>query len=75
VLGGAKLKEHAMRTSQKTWKPISTIGIDVGKNTWRGLIVTNTVHARRFIVVTGSIAKGRHDAVARFPYGRGRRQF
>ena len=29
----AKLKEHAMRTSQKTPENISTIGIDVGKNT------------------------------------------
>src|SRR6516162_8600729 len=32
--GGAKLKEHAMRTSQKTPEAISTIGIDVGKNTF-----------------------------------------
>jgi hypothetical protein len=30
--GGAKRKEHAMRTSQKTSETISTIGIDVGKN-------------------------------------------
>ena len=30
----AKLKEHAMRTSQKTPEAISTIGIDVGKNTF-----------------------------------------
>jgi hypothetical protein len=30
--GGAKRKEHAMRTSQKTLEAISTIGIDVGKN-------------------------------------------
>jgi hypothetical protein len=33
-LGGAKLKEHAMRTSQKTSATVSTIGIDVGKNTF-----------------------------------------
>ena len=33
-LGGAKLKEHVMRTSQKTPESISTIGIDVGKNTF-----------------------------------------
>jgi transposase len=32
--GGAKRKEHAMRTSQKTSETISTIGIDVGKNTF-----------------------------------------
>jgi transposase len=31
--GGAKLKEHAMRTSQKTPETITTIGIDLGKNT------------------------------------------
>jgi transposase len=30
----AKLKEHAMRTSQNTQETISTIGIDVGKNTF-----------------------------------------
>jgi hypothetical protein len=30
----AKLKEHAMRTSQNTPATISTIGIDVGKNTF-----------------------------------------
>src|SRR5713101_5250801 len=30
----AKLKEHAMRTSQNTPETISTIGIDVGKNTF-----------------------------------------
>jgi transposase len=42
----AKLKEHAMRTSQNTLNTISTIGIDVGKNTFhlvgldkRGVIV------------------------------------
>ena len=28
----AKLKEHAMRTSQKTPETIATIGIDLGKN-------------------------------------------
>ena len=28
----AKLKEHAMRTSQNTIETISTIGIDVGKD-------------------------------------------
>src|SRR5258705_7790032 len=35
----AKLKEHAMRTSQNTAESINTIGIDVGKNTfhWVGL--------------------------------------
>ncbi len=27
-----KLKEHAMRTSQKTPETIATIGIDLGKN-------------------------------------------
>ena len=32
--GGAKRKEHAMHTSQKTSETISTIGIDVGKNTF-----------------------------------------
>jgi hypothetical protein len=32
--GGAKRKEDAMRTSQKTSETISTIGIDVGKNTF-----------------------------------------
>src|SRR5262249_38604753 len=30
----AKLKEHAMRTSQNTAETINTIGIDVGKNTF-----------------------------------------
>jgi hypothetical protein len=30
----AKLKEHAMRTSQKTLEPIATIGVDLGKNTF-----------------------------------------
>jgi hypothetical protein len=30
----AKLKEHAMRTSQKTVGSITTIGIDLGKNTF-----------------------------------------
>jgi transposase len=30
----AKLKEHAMRTSQNILETISTIGIDVGKNTF-----------------------------------------
>jgi hypothetical protein len=30
----AKLKEHAMRTSQKTPETITTIGIDLGKNTF-----------------------------------------
>jgi hypothetical protein len=30
----AKLKEHAMRTSQNSLETISTIGIDVGKNTF-----------------------------------------
>jgi transposase len=30
----AKLKEHAMRTSQKTPGLIATIGIDLGKNTF-----------------------------------------
>ncbi|SRR5260370_118402 len=30
----AKLKEHAMRTSQNAPDTISTIGIDVGKNTF-----------------------------------------
>ena len=30
----AKLKEHAMRTSQNTPDTINTIGIDVGKNTF-----------------------------------------
>src|SRR6266851_4744478 len=42
----AKLKEHAMRTSQNTPETINTIGIDVGKNTFhlegldiRGVIV------------------------------------
>jgi hypothetical protein len=30
----AKLKEHAMRTSQNTAESINTIGIDVGKNTF-----------------------------------------
>src|SRR5262245_6330119 len=30
----AKLKEHAMRTSQKTPETLSTIGIDLGKNTF-----------------------------------------
>ena len=29
-----KLKEHAMRTSQKTPETITTIGIDLGKNTF-----------------------------------------
>lgn len=29
-----KLKEHAMRTSQKTPGTITTIGIDLGKNTF-----------------------------------------
>jgi hypothetical protein len=29
-----KLKEHAMRTSQKTLEPIATIGVDLGKNTF-----------------------------------------
>ena len=44
--GGAKRKQHAMRTSQKTSETISTLGIDVGKNTFhlvgldkRGVIV------------------------------------
>jgi hypothetical protein len=32
--GGAKRKEHAMRKSQKTSETITTIGIDVGKNTF-----------------------------------------
>jgi transposase len=32
--GGAKLKEHAMRTSQHSLDTVSTIGIDVGKNTF-----------------------------------------
>jgi transposase len=32
--GGAKLKEHAMRTSQHSLDNVSTIGIDVGKNTF-----------------------------------------
>jgi hypothetical protein len=36
--GGAKLKEHAMRASQKTPETISTIGMDVGKNS-TGVIV------------------------------------
>jgi transposase len=30
----ARLKEHAMRTSQSTPETISTIGIDDGKNTF-----------------------------------------
>src|SRR6266536_2071568 len=30
----ARLKEHAMRTSQKTAGIITTIGIDLGKNTF-----------------------------------------
>src|SRR5215510_5353407 len=30
----AKLKEHAMRTSQQSLDTVSTIGIDVGKNTF-----------------------------------------
>jgi hypothetical protein len=30
----AKLKEHGMRTSQDALETISTIGIDVGKNTF-----------------------------------------
>jgi hypothetical protein len=30
----AKLKEHAMRTSQKTLEPTATIGVDLGKNTF-----------------------------------------
>jgi hypothetical protein len=30
----AKLKEHAVRTSQNTLETIGTIGIDVGKNTF-----------------------------------------
>src|SRR5262249_24826739 len=30
----AKLREHAMRTSQNTAETINTIGIDVGKNTF-----------------------------------------
>src|SRR6266481_3193464 len=30
----AKLKEHAMRTSQNTAESINTIGIDIGKNTF-----------------------------------------
>jgi hypothetical protein len=29
-----KLKEHAMRTSQKTLEPIATIRVDLGKNTF-----------------------------------------
>jgi hypothetical protein len=29
-----KLKEHAMRTSQKTPETLTTIGIDLGKNTF-----------------------------------------
>ncbi len=42
----ATLKEHAMRTSQKTARIITTIGIDLGKNTFhlvgfdqRGVII------------------------------------
>lgn len=36
VAGGreAKLKEHAMRTSQKITGIVTTIGIDIGKNTF-----------------------------------------
>jgi hypothetical protein len=30
----AKLKEHAMRTSQKITGIVATIGIDIGKNTF-----------------------------------------
>jgi transposase len=30
----AKLKEHAMRTSQKITRIVTTIGIDIGKNTF-----------------------------------------
>jgi hypothetical protein len=30
----AKLKEHAMRSSQTSSSPITTIGIDTGKNTF-----------------------------------------
>jgi len=30
----AKLKEHAMRTSQKITGIVTTIGIDIGKNTF-----------------------------------------
>jgi hypothetical protein len=30
----ARLKEHAMRTSQKAAGIITTIGIDIGKNTF-----------------------------------------
>jgi len=42
----ARLKEHAIRTSQKTAGIITTIGIDLGKNTFhlvgfdqRGVII------------------------------------
>jgi hypothetical protein len=53
----AKLKEHAMRTSQGTPETISTIGIDVGKNTFhlvgldkRGVIVLQQKVTRHQLV-------------------------
>jgi hypothetical protein len=39
----AKLKEHAMRTSQKVTGIVTTIGIDIGKNTFTSLALTSGV--------------------------------
>jgi hypothetical protein len=60
-----KLKEHAMRTSQKTPETITTIGIDLGKNTIHlvGLDKRGTIAPQR--KVSGSQLEHRLSNVPR----------